>query len=78
MIRSDKDIADICASSVDIVSKKTLLKNHPFVEDAEEELKQIEKEEEENAKKEEQAMYGDAFNSSKEKDQKDQQEVEDV
>ncbi len=43
MIKSDKDIADICASSVDIVSKKTILKNHPFVEDAEEELKQIAK-----------------------------------
>ena len=78
MIRSDKDIADICASSVDIVSKKTILKNHPFVEDAEEELRQIDKEEEENAKKEELVMYGDAFNSSKEKGQKDQQEVEDV
>lgn len=78
MIRSDKDIADICASSVDIVSKKTILKNHPFVEDAEEELNQIAKEEEENAKKEELVMYGDAFNSSKEKGQKDQQEVEDV
>lgn len=52
--------------------------NHPFVEDAEEELRQIDKEEEENAKKEELVMYGDAFNSSKEKGQKDQQEVEDV
>ena len=48
------------------------------MEDAEEELRQIDKEEEENAKKEELVMYGDAFNSSKEKGQKDQQEVEDV
>ena len=31
--------------SVGVISKKTILKNHPFVEDVEEELKQLKKEE---------------------------------
>lgn len=61
MIRSDKELADMCSSSNEIVSKKTLLKNHPFVDDVEAELEQIEKEEKENAEKEEQMMYGNAF-----------------
>lgn len=61
MIRSDKELADMCSLSSEIVSKKTLLKNHPFVEDVEEELEQIAKEEKENEEKEEQMMYGNAF-----------------
>lgn len=61
MIRSEKELSDMCASSREVVSKKTILKNHPFVEDVEEELKQIQKEEEESSQKEEQQMYGNAF-----------------
>ena len=43
-IRNDAELAGMCKNSVGIVSKKTILKNHPFVEDAEKELEQIEKE----------------------------------
>ena len=48
-IRSDAELADIAAKSAGIVSNKTILKNHPFVENAEEEEKQIKKEQEEKA-----------------------------
>lgn len=43
-IKNDTEQAQICRDSVGIVSKKTILKNHPLVEDADEELKQLEKE----------------------------------
>ena len=43
-IRNDAELASMCSDSVGIISKKTILKNHPFVEDAEKELDQIEKE----------------------------------
>lgn len=43
-IRNDSELAEMCAKSVGIISNKTILKNHPFVENAEEEQKQIEKE----------------------------------
>lgn len=46
-IRNDSELADIAAKSVQVVSNKTILKNHPFVENAEEEEKQIKKEQEE-------------------------------
>lgn len=45
-IRSDAELADIAAKSAGIVSNKTILKNHPFVENAEEEEKQLRKEKE--------------------------------
>lgn len=77
MIRSDKELSDMCASSREVVSRKTLLKNHPFVEDVEEELKQIEKEEEEISQREEQRMYGNAF-SDKAKDRTDKNDKTDA
>lgn len=54
-IRNDAELADMCAKSVGIVSNKTILKNHPFVENAEAEEKQLKKEKEEQAK--EQDIY---------------------
>lgn len=44
-IKNDTEQAQICQSSVGLVSRKTILKNHPLVEDADAELKQLEKEE---------------------------------
>ena len=58
-IRSDAELADIAAKSAGIVSNKTILKNHPFVENAEEEEKQIKKEQEEKA--EQMDPYLEAF-----------------
>lgn len=45
-IRNDAELASMCSDSVGIISKKTILKNHPFVEDAEKEIEQLEKEKE--------------------------------
>lgn len=50
-IKNDKELAEICKSSVGIVSKRTILKNHPLVEDVEQELKSLEEEENEAEKK---------------------------
>ena len=46
-VRNDIETTDIAAKSQGIVSKKTILRHHPFVTDVEEELKQIKKEQEE-------------------------------
>ncbi len=64
-IKNDTEQAQICKESVGIVSKKTILKSHPLVSDADEELLQIKKEEKEAEEKEN--IYGTAF-SNEEKD----------
>ena len=46
-VTNDTDLAAICTSSVGVISNKTILKNHPFVEDADAEEKQIKKENQE-------------------------------
>ncbi len=61
-----EDKGDICKDSVGIVSKKTILKNHPLVEDADEELKQIEKEEKEAQEKAD--LYSGAFTNQNKTD----------
>lgn len=65
-IKNDTEQAQICKDSVGIVSKRTILKNHPFVEDADEELKYLEQEEQENLEKAN--MYPNAFNQDNPKD----------
>ncbi len=58
-IKNDLELAQICRDSEGIVSRMTILKNHPFVEDAEAELKQLEKEKAE--RQEENDPYQGAF-----------------
>lgn len=55
-IKNDTEQSQICKNSVGVVSKKTILKNHPLVEDADAELKQLAKEEEEAKAKEDEYM----------------------
>lgn len=43
-IKNDAETAEIAKNSVGVISKKTIIKNHPWVEDVEEEMKQIEEE----------------------------------
>lgn len=43
-IRNDAELVSMCQQSVGILSTKTILKNHPFVENADDEAKEIEKE----------------------------------
>ena len=47
-VKNDGDLVDMCSKSMGVVSKRTILAHHPFVEDVNEELKQIETEEAEN------------------------------
>lgn len=63
-VKNDTEQAQICQASAGIVSKKTILKAHPLVEDVDEELKQLEKEEREAQEKEN--IYTDAFTKNNE------------
>ena len=67
MIRNDQELAQICTSSVGLLSQKTLVKNHPLVENPVEELKQIEAEEERRQQQEEKMMYGEVFAGKEDK-----------
>lgn len=49
-IRNDAELAAMCQQSVGIISTKTILKNHPFVENAEKEEKELAAEKEKQAK----------------------------
>ena len=42
MIINEKEVVQMVNDSIDVISQKTALSHHPFVEDAEEEIKQIE------------------------------------
>lgn len=68
-IKNDTELVNMCKNSVGIVSKKTILANHPFVESAEEELKQIEKEEAEEQEKAQ--VYSGAFQKQDPKNKRD-------
>lgn len=65
-IRSDSELAEIAAKSTGIISTKTILKNHPWVENAEEEEKQLRREEEEGVEKAD--LYRQAFSQQKRSD----------
>ncbi|OOM82315.1 phage portal protein, SPP1 Gp6-like [Clostridium puniceum] len=58
-ITNDTETATICSDSVGVISNKTIIKNHPFVEDADAEEKQKKKENEE--KQQENDDYKNAF-----------------
>ena len=47
-IKNDLETAQIAQQSIDVISRLTVVKNHPWVEDTEEEMKQIEKEQNQN------------------------------
>ena len=70
-IKNETEQAQICRDSTGIISRKTILKNHPFVENVDEELKQLQKEEKEDQEKTE--LYQNAF-SGKEKENEDEKE----
>lgn len=59
-IRNDAELVDMCQKSVGVISTKTILKNHPFVENAEDEEKELAAEKEKAAK--ETDIYRKAFN----------------
>lgn len=58
-IRNDAELAQMCQQSVGIVSTKTILKHHPFVDNADDEMKELGKEQKE--KQDEMDAYRQAF-----------------
>lgn len=54
-IRNDAELVNMCSKSAGIVSKKTILRNHPFVENVEDEEKELEEERAEND------VYADSY-----------------
>lgn len=61
-IRNDAELVAMCAQSDGIVSQKTILKNHPFVENVEDEEKQLQKEQKDRQVQED--VYHDAMNQN--------------
>lgn len=59
-IRNDAELVDMCQKSIGVISTKTILKNHPFVENTEDEEKELAAEKEKAAK--ETDIYRKAFN----------------
>lgn len=59
-IRNDAELVDMCQKSIGVISTKTILKNHPFVENAEDEEKELAAEKEKAANDAD--IYRNAFN----------------
>lgn len=59
-VSNDAELADIAVNSKGVISDKTIIKNHPWVENTEEEVKQLKKEQEERESKMD--PYVNAFN----------------
>ena len=51
MISNDLENAQIAAESKDTISDETIVKNHPWVEDPEEEMKKLKQQKEETQKR---------------------------
>lgn len=69
-ITNDTELATIAAQSKGVTSDKTILKNHPWVEDADQEEKQIKKEQQ--AAAEEADQYKDTFGQDVKSDGKEE------
>lgn len=61
-VRNDQELSQIAQQSVGVISKKTIVTNHPWVENAEQELANIEAEEKEETDKGD--LYEEAFDGS--------------
>lgn len=67
-IRNEKEQADICSNSVGVISNRTIISNHPFVDNVEEEVKQLEEEEQESDE------YKDSFKTGEDGEKVDGEE----
>lgn len=68
-VKNDVEQAQICRDSVGIVSRKTILKNHPLVEDADAEIEQLKQEEQQEREKGD--IYSDTFGKLSEETDKE-------
>ena len=57
MVQNDLETAQIAQQSVGIISDRTILANHPWVDDAESEQKQLDKEQQAAAEKQPQFQF---------------------
>lgn len=57
MVQNDLETAQIAAQSSGIISDQTIIRNHPWVDDAEAEIKQMQKEKEEAAQEQPQFQF---------------------
>ena len=57
MVQNDLETAQIAAQSSGIISDQTIIRNHPWVDDAEAEIKQMRKEKEEAAQEQPQFQF---------------------
>ncbi|MBP8311966.1 phage portal protein [Clostridium neonatale] len=71
-VTNDSELADICTSSMGLLSNLTLYKNHPFVEDADKEAEQKKKEGEE--KQQDNDDYKGAFPNNDDNEEADKDE----
>ncbi|MGG7153403.1 phage portal protein, partial [Clostridium neonatale] len=71
-VTNDSELADICTSSMGLLSNLTLYKNHPFVEDADKEAEQKKKEGEE--KQQDNDDYKGAFPNKDDNEEADKDE----
>lgn len=62
-VRNDQELAGIASQSKGVISDETIIRNHPWVDDAEEEMKRLQKQEEEAMG--EMTEYRGAFQSGK-------------
>lgn len=72
-VANDTELVDMCAKSQNVISKDTIVRNHPFVENPEEELKQIEKEREEAEQ-----MYMTSFGDGKSEEGSEDGEIDET
>ena len=63
-VRNEQELAQIAAQSKGVISDETIVRNHPWVENPEKELEQLQEQEEEQMQKAE--GYQDAFGKGKE------------
>ena len=73
MISNDLENAQIAAESKDTISDETIVKNHPWVEDPEEEMKKLKQQKEETQKRQ-QEIFGNAGGFQDNHDNEDNQE----
>lgn len=57
-VRTDSELCDIAKNSVGIISKRTIVANHPWVENTERELQRMDEENRESIAEDEIAMFG--------------------
>lgn len=70
---NEGEVIDLIAKSVGILSHQTLIAQHPWVENVEEELRRIEEEKKKAQEEQERLLYGNAFGQDEDEDEYEKQ-----